>query len=220
MFIFKINRIYIIDNHTWNLFYIYDVANVKIMSIVSDDSVSMDDIESWQNEVDETKKHDLLKKIVTSMKNVINFPEIAHVRDHDTIPFGESGYLIYHSDNIPEYLNWVLCVIKSNDDFRDSWAAIHQLITSDKLDKLAVNIAPLVNATLNPGFLISAEIARFTASLISEYLATKGDVQLGLLCQSLSRAEHYKYGDWKQSGVQDLTRNMTVDYSLFSYTIP
>lgn len=62
MFIFKINRIYIIDNHTWNLFYIYDVANVKIISIVTDDSVSMDDIESWQNEVDETKKHDLLKK--------------------------------------------------------------------------------------------------------------------------------------------------------------
>ncbi|MFJ5162321.1 hypothetical protein ACIP6T_24495 [Pantoea sp. NPDC088449] len=111
----------------------------------------------------------------------------------------------------------MLCVIKNNDEFRADWTEIHALIDSDKTDKLATKIGQIIQMSSSPASMIATEITRFTASLISEYLSKKGDEQLGLLCLSLIREEDYRYGERKFNGAQDLTGNMTVDYSLFSY---
>src|SRR4051812_18552222 len=109
MFYFRINKIKIIDNkERKNILGIFgkDLAEVKLLSFVTTDNTDIPDASAFLNETDSAKKNSILTAMITNIVASRILTTAENVKDNSIITFGDTGYVLYQSKNIPENFSW------------------------------------------------------------------------------------------------------------------
>lgn len=226
MFFFRINKIKITDNMTGRGFLGLgeDKATVQLWSLITNDNMDLPDVSPLISTSSDAKaKEDVVKDILSRVVASRRLTPISNVRDNYTATFGDTGYVLYQHDGIPENFNWQMIAIKLNDKTRDIGNTMLQVVNHQDFKTFSTDSLPKFLGTLgvaNPttlAVIAAAEVGKFVVDIVGSILKNKKDKQLGLLYMSLNKQEHYLHGKRDSQDVRDLTGNMSVDYSIFAF---
>lgn len=218
MFYFRINKVRIIDNRESGfLFFKRDLGEVKLVSLITTSDISFPDIDPFLNETDPEKKKQAAAAMVAQVVSNRILATIDHVKDGQTITFGDTGYVVFQADAIPMDFNWCLIAVEDDGDVRDVGSSTDEVLQNPGFDNFATNLAVLAGAAANPAFAAGVAVAKFVAEIVADNLKKNKDDLAGLLYMSLNRREHYLHGKRDRDHVADLTGNMIIDYSLFGF---
>ncbi|MGL4723000.1 MAG: hypothetical protein ACRCWW_00610 [Scandinavium sp.] len=216
MFYFKINRVRLHDTHSSSLFPWAEKPTINMVSFIVTQTADTVSLDNWIKETDPVKKKTNLDAIINNNIMMVDIPDISVKYNTDaSITFGDTGYLLYRSETIPDDLSWIFLAIKNNDKNRIVWTEIKNTITSSESKTLAQALSVILQA--NPAIDLALAVTRLVAGEAAKHLSTKPDDILGSACQSFIRQQHYPYGERSRDGIPDTTGNMLVDYSLFAY---
>ncbi len=220
MFFFRINKLRILDNMESPKFLGLlgpDIAKVRIISFVTTDNMLLPDMTDFMNTNDNALRKELLK---TSVKQVVGsrvLTEIDNVRDNHVMYFGDTGYVLFHSQTIPEYFDWQFVVYESDKSIRETADMIDDIMNDDEFDVFSNNLLMLIAKEKNPAYAASVAIGKFATKVTLKVASKNQDDMIGIIYMSLNRWEHYPFGERKRDNVPDLTNNMMVDYSIFGF---
>jgi hypothetical protein len=223
MFIFRLNKIVILDNGSIRSgagIFGHDFANVKFLSFVTPGNIALPNLDDFLRETDSARRAAILQPAVAQVVASRDLTEVSRVTDHAVLTFGDVGYTLYEAEHIPDSFNWTFLAIKSNQGFRDTGDAINEVVRDRGFGAFTDGLATLLTTAAgvaNPAYAAGIAIAKFATQIAAQNMMKTGDRELGLVYMSLNRFEHYFHGERKVDNVPDLTRNMTFDYSLFGY---
>lgn len=218
MFFFRLNKITIFDNREGRRFLLFGRsrrAEVKIMSFVTTEHTQLPDLDELANSIDPTEQKRLLEHAVTAVVNSRVLTTVQNVMDDQKITFGDAGYVLYRSDKIPEYFDWLLLVMESDQQSRENAALVQEVLKHPEFDQFSTELISDLVKKSSPGFTAAVKIGKFVADVLVEQGKKNKDDQIGLLYMSLNRWEHYPHLERKRDDVHDMSRNMMVDYSIF-----
>ncbi|MDR1340221.1 MAG: hypothetical protein LBK58_09245, partial [Prevotellaceae bacterium] len=130
--------------------------------------------------------------------------------------FGDSGLVIYTSEQIPDMLNMQLWVIESDADVRQFALDADKVIDSDAFKGLLIAVETALTVT-NPILSGVIGIGTVVANLLRQKLRANKDDLVGYWQTTLNRAEHYPHGARDRQDTADTTGNIQVDYTLFGF---
>lgn len=223
MFYFRLNKVVIFDNGAIKSFlglFGQDFSDVKFLSFITPSDIELPALDDFIRATDPAARAALLARAVKSVIASRELTEVSRITDHAKITFGDTGYVLYESEAIPESFNWTFLAIKSNRGFREKGEHIREILKDPKFGEFSDGLFSTLKggaAAANPAFAAAAALAKFAAQVAAQNMARKGDQQLGLIYMSLNRAEHYPHGERKADDVTDLTNNMRFDYSIFAF---
>jgi hypothetical protein len=219
MFYFRINKVQIFDNHTGKGFLGLgsDKATVQLWSLLVSGNIELPNLDQLLQTNDPQVRNQLVAEIVKTVAASRRLTPIDSVKDNKTIVFGDTGYVLFQSQDIPEDFNWEFIAIKLNDKTRDIGKDILNVVNDKDFGSFADSLPALVGGAVNPAFTAAVEVGKFIFGAVGNILSDKNDKQLGLLYMSLDEQEHYPHGVRNSQDVPDLTGNMLVDYSIFAY---
>jgi hypothetical protein len=219
MFYFRINRLFISDNKENPRYLLFgpDLAQVKIISFVSTENELLPDMSAFIQTNDPAQKRQILKEAVEKVVGSRIYTEIQNVKDHHEMTFGNTGFVLYKSEKIPEDFDWQLIVYESDRKIREHCQLISDIVNDEGFDDFASRLLTLVSGKTNPGLTAAIAIARYAIQITAKEVRENKDDLIGILYTSLNRREHYPHGERKKERVNDLTNNMQIDYSLFGF---
>lgn len=219
MFYFRLNKVQIFDNQTGRGFLGLgsDTATVQLWSLIVNGNIDLPDLGELLQTTDAGKRNEIVAGIVTKVAASRRLTPIDSVKDNKTIIFGDTGYVLFQSKDIPNDLNWEFIAIKLNDKTRDIGAEMLKVVNHKDFDSFANSLPALIGGAINPAFTAAVEVGKFIFNIVGDGLSHKKDKQLGLIYMSLDRMEHYPKGIRNSQDVSDITGNMLVDYSIFAY---
>jgi hypothetical protein len=218
MFYFRINKIKIFDNKEFKIIKKRDLAQVKLISFINTDISGfmpvMDEYIATNNADD---KKTILKNAVAIVANSRILTEIENVKDNHQLIFGDTGYVLFQSKEIPEFFDWQLIAYESDKNIRSKAQMVKDILNHNSFDDFATNIASIAGVMSNPYYAASLAITKYISNVILDILINNNDDMIGILYTSLNRQEHYLHGERKKDDVPDLTNNMLIDYSIFAF---
>lgn len=219
MFYFKINRIKICDNRENPKYLIFgpDLAQLKLISFIATDNTLLPDITEFLKSNDTAQKSLLLKQAVESVVSARIFTEIDNIKDNHILSFGETGYVLYKSEKIPDDIDWQFIAYESDQNIRDNAQMVDDIINDSEFGKFTDNISSLLGSVPNPSLTAAVAISKFAVNVISKVAKQNHDDLIGILYTSLNRRQHYPHGERKRDRVPDLSNNMLIDYSVFGF---
>ncbi|MDR8389521.1 hypothetical protein NC796_00135 [Aliifodinibius sp. S!AR15-10] len=219
MFYFRINRLKIKDNREGRRFIIFgrDLAEVKLFSFISTENVDLPEFDEYFVTNEQARKKEIIKSAVSKVASSRIFTEIENVKDDHILTFGDTGYVLYQTEKIPQDFNWMFLAIESDRKSREIAEDFEKVVEDPEFDKFADNIIGFLSAGPTAPYTFAKEAARFIGKIITKQMKNNKDDLIGILYMSLNRAEHYLHADRKKDGVPDLTNNMYIDYSLFGF---
>ncbi|MFQ5991663.1 MAG: hypothetical protein ACE5NA_04415 [Nitrospiraceae bacterium] len=219
MFYFRINKIKIKDNREAPKFLLFgpDLAEVKLFSFVTTGNVSLPSLDELLSTENEDRKREIIKSAVQQVASSRLFTEIKNIKDNSVMTFGDTGYVLYQSETIPDDLNWSFIAIESDKNVRTLGARMDTVVSHKGFDNFAKNLLKVLAGATIPSYTAAVEIGKFVVSVTAETLKENDDDLIGILYMSLNRREHYLRGERKKDDVWDLTNNMQVDYSIFAF---
>ncbi len=219
MFYFRINKLKIKDNREDPQFLIFgpDKAEVRLVSFIIRDDFSFPDMDELLSSNDEVQKREIIKAATQQVASSRIFTTVENVKDNSVMTFGDTGYVLYQSETIPEDFNWSLIAIESDSDVRKLGKRIEAVVDDDGFDDFASNLLVLLATAANPSYIAGIQITKFIAKAVSDNLKSNKDDLIGILYMSLNRREHYPHLERKRDDVGDLTNNMLIDYSIFGF---
>lgn len=219
MFYFRINRLYISDNRENPKYLLFgpDLAQVKLISFVATENETLPDMSAFIQTNDPVQKKQILKEAVETVIGSRIYTEIQNVKDHHEMTFGNTGYVLYKSEKIPQDFDWQFIVYESDTDIRDNVRLVSDIVNDEGFDNFATRLVTLITGKTNPGLTAAVAIARYAVQITARAAKENKDDLIGILYTSLNRREHYPHGERKKERVNDLTNNMQVDYSLFGF---
>ncbi len=220
MFYFRINKIRIIENMEKPKFlgiFGEDLAQVKIVSFITSDSMQLPDMSQFIITNDVLKKRTILSEAVRQVVNSRVLTTIQNVKDNHIMYFGDTGYVLYSSKNIPNHLDWQLIAYESDRNIEDAALLTETIITNNEFDNFSDNLMVLLKKAKNPGYIAAAAIGKFAAKIIAQIAKNNKDDMIGIMYMSLNRMQHYPHGIRNKINVPDMTNNMYIDYSLFGF---
>lgn len=219
MFYFRINKIKLFDNKTGKGFLGLgsDKATVQLWSLIVNGNIDLPNLEELMKTTDAEKKKQIVADIVKTVAASRRLTPIESVKDSMAAYFGDTGYVLYQSKEIPADFSWQFTAIKLNDKTRDIGTEMMNVINHKDFPGFAKSLPALIGATVSPAFTAAVEVGKFIFGILGNNLAHKKDKQLGLLYMSLNKVEHYPHGVRNSQDVPDLSGNMQVDYSIFAY---
>lgn len=220
MFFFRINKVKIFDNREKKKFlgiFGRDLAQVKFLSFVSTEFSAFPDLSDFLSTNDAAEKKAIIKKGVESVIASRIFTEIQNVKDNHVMTFGDTGFVLYQSETIPEFFDWQFIAFESDERVRDNARMVEDILNDEEFTKFSNNLGSLIAVASNPAFSASVEVTKFALKVISKVAQSNKDDMIGILMMSLNRMEHYPHGERKKDDVPDLTNNMFIDYSLFGF---
>jgi hypothetical protein len=160
------------------------------------------------------RKEKLLEAVLTEAERFSQSQrlEICGVKDNQSLLFGESGFVTYQSNRIPDRLDVQLWVIESNSDVREFAIDADTVLESEAFKRL-LSVLKVTNPV--PGATIS--IGGVVTQLLRKKLIASKDALAGYWQTSLNREEHYPHGARDRQDVPDTTGNILVDYTLFGF---
>lgn len=214
MFYLKINRVRIKNTDTPMLFPHSKGPVIDMLSIASTDVTGGLDVESWLSETDANKRTQLHAAVGQAAVVPIMSTQLIY-NTNASIVFGDTGYVVFNHQDIPENINWIFLAIKSNERRRQLWGSVQQELSEQRSDKL---IEQAITAfSLNPAAAFGLAVCGLLARIIVKKLAAEPDEILGMSSQSFIRVRDYPYGERTRDGVPDTSGNMLLDYSLFGF---
>jgi hypothetical protein len=216
MFYFKLNKIYIDKNREDGFLFERDEAEVELWSIVATNNTSLPSMGDFLAANSTSQRREIAKMLVQDFIALKEVNQIDHVKDDHEMLFGNTGYVIYQSEQVPDDLNWNLIAIDIDQEERDRGELIEALVDTPEFDELTTKLESVTAAVPNPTFRAAVAVGNFVAKGITKKLQRSGDDLIGCLLMSLNRQEHYQNGKRKEKDVPDLTENMKVDYALYT----
>jgi len=220
MLYFRLNKVKILSNREKGfLFFNKDRAEVKLFSFVTTDNTDLPELANLNFSSKEEDRRRIIKATVEHCVSARTFVEIRHVKDNQSLFFGDTGYVLYQAEPIPNDFNWIFLGIESDKGAREFGDFLDDTVKNDNFRKFSRNILPLLRkkASVNPATTAGYLAATYIASVIAERMKKNKDDLIGILYMSLNRIEHYPHCFRKRDDVPDLTQNMFVDYVLFGY---
>jgi hypothetical protein len=211
-FAFRINKIKILKNREWGK------GEVKLLSFVTGKDVNLPPLDDLQRTTDTSKKKRLIKAATQSVLSAKVFMRIDNIQDGHKMTFGDTGYALYTTDNIPVSFNWSLLAFELDEDINAIGQQIDDVVNKPEFDGFIDNVLTLTAAAANPAAAAGVAIAKFVFGVVTKAMIKKVDDQIGIVYQSFNRFEHYPHGERKKDDVPDLSNNMFVDYSIFGTT--
>ena len=223
MFYFRINRLFIYDNKEGKRFlglFGPDTAEIKMISFVATEHSQLPDMTEFLQTTDENKRKQIMQSAVEQVVSARVINEVENIKDHREVTFGNTGYVLYSSENIPESFDWQFIVYESDKSIRDAAQTIQDIVSHKEFDSFVTNIASLAKNAANPALAAAIAIGKYAIKVTTELAKKNKDDLIGVLYTSLIREEHYPHGERKVDRCWDLTRNMQVDYSVFGFEKP
>jgi hypothetical protein len=224
MFFFRINKIKIFDNKERRKFlgiFGKDLAQVKLISFVNTDIAGqLPDLEEFIATNSAERKKAILQNAVSQIANRRILTPIENVKDNHQLFFGDTGYVLFQSETIPNFFDWQFIAYESDRNVRDTAETITDVVNDSKFDGFVSNLGTLLKTAAAPTLVATAEITKFIINVMGNIAKKNKDDLIGILYMSLNRQEHYLHGERKRDDVPDLTNNMLIDYSIFGYENP
>lgn len=217
MFYFRLDRIFIHDNGVNRLFKKLDKANVQIYSFITTGDDSLPALNGFTKAKTKEEQTQMIIEAVAQVMTSRIFTPIENIKDEHELTFGDTGIVLYQSEVIPDDFNWQLVVIGSKEKVRTQAQMLKDVMEHESFDGFLSNIFMLLSTAINPAVTAGVEIGKYLTSFILSQYANKQDDQLGIVYQSWNRQEHYSHGKRFKDGVNDLTKNMVYDYSMFGF---
>lgn len=216
MFFFRLNRILIHSNFRRALLKKRDKADVEIYCFVTSGDNPLPALKGLTAAIEEDKRNSMIKKAVQQALESRVLTPIENVKDEHVLTFGDTGFVIYDADKIPDDFHFQMVIIGNRSKQRDTAKMLIDLEKDPELGSLIKSAGNLIGS-VNPAVAIGSEIGKYLTKFILRQYANKEDDQLGLVYQSWNRMEHYPHGERKRDGNKDLTGNIEYDYSLFGF---
>ncbi len=220
MFYFRIDRIKIFDNkESPSILGLFgsDLAQVKLISFVTTDAGQLPDMTNYLATNDESQRKKFLKEAVSQVVSTRVLTTIDNVKDGHIMTFGDTGYVLFKSDKIPDSLDWQFIAYESDNNIRKVAQMTKDIINDSSFDTFSNNLAVVIGTVINPAYTAAVEIGKFAINVIGDIARKNEDDMIGILYMSLDRIQHYPHGIRNRSGIPDITNNMLVDYSIFGY---
>ncbi|MBI4133574.1 hypothetical protein HY478_03095 [Candidatus Uhrbacteria bacterium] len=190
-------------------------AQVRFYSFVADERLSLPELNALVEAASPEEKRATIrgaaKKILDGWESV----EVRNVEANHIFRFGDTGRILYRSQAIPQYLDWIMLVIENDDDVRNLGGNIDKVLPDSRADSLAANIMTLAAVAATPQTAAAIAVAKALIRGITFLLKNNENDQLGLVEQSFVRELHYPDGKRTRAAVPDLTGNMWYDYTIF-----
>jgi hypothetical protein len=167
---------------------------------------------------DEQRKEILLNAVQTEVDRLAQSCTLAidRVKDNQSLLFGDSGLVIFQSEQIPDMLNMQLWVIESDEDVRQFTLDADKVIDSDAFKGLLIAVETALTVT-NPVLSGVIGLGAVVANMLRQKLRANKDDLVGYWQLTLNRAEHYPHGARDRQDTADTTGNILVDYTLFGF---
>lgn len=221
MFFFRVNKITIFHNREarkiLGLFGKRRKAEIRILSFVTTEFTELPNLSDLNKTTDPAAQKRIIEQAVASVVGSRQLTTVENVGTNHKLTFGDTGYVVYQSEKIPDHLDWLLLVLEDDTDVRDDAKMVQAIVGHPEFGDLSNNLIGAISkgALANPAFAVASEIGKFAVNLLTEKGKKNKDDQVGLMYLSLNRPEHYPFGERKKDDVPDLTGNILVDYSLF-----
>ncbi|OQY00452.1 MAG: hypothetical protein B6I20_08700 [Bacteroidetes bacterium 4572_117] len=196
MFFFRINKLKIIDNKELPSFlgiFGPDIAQVKLVSFVTTDNMSLPDMSEFLKSNDKEVRKNILKASVAQVVDARILTMVENIKDNHIMYFGDTGYVLYNSETIPEHFNWQFVVYESDKAIRDTAMMVEDIINDDEFDTFTDNLSTLITGSTNPAYLASVAIGKFATKVILKVAGKNKDDMIGIIYMSLNRWEHYPF---------------------------
>ncbi len=220
MFFFRINKLRIVDNKEKPKYlglFGPDIAQIKIISFVTTDNMALPDMTEFLQTNDPIQRKNVLKAAVSQVVESRILTMVDNIKDNHIMFFGDTGYVLYHSKNIPEHFDWQFVVYESDKSLRDTALMIEDIVNDEEFDNFTTNLSTLIMGAVNPAYTASVAIGKFATKVTLKIASKNDDDMIGIVYMSLNRWEHYPFGERKKDDVPDMTNNMLIDYSIFGF---
>jgi len=223
MFYFRIDRVRFLDNGGIKSglgIFGHDFARVKFLSFITPSNQNVPQLDKWLRTNDPASKQTALEKLVRRTLSTRELTEVDRVQDNVPVSFGDTGLVLYETEDIPEAFTWTFVAVRSELDVREAAADVNEILSEPAFASFSSSVLGLIqagSAVVNPAYAAGIEVAKFVAQTGARRLMKKGDRQLGAVTVSFIRPEHYPAGVRESHDARDMTGNMFFDYTIFGY---
>lgn len=179
--------------------------------------MSLPDMTDFLATDDSEIKKNILKAAVAQVVDARVLTMVENVKDNHVMYFGDTGYVLYKSKEVPDYFDWQLVVYESDTAIRDTALMVEDIVNDDEFDSFSENLVKLISGTKNPAYMAAVAIGKFASKITLKIASKNKDDMIGIVYMSLNRWEHYPFGERKKDDVPDMTNNMLIDYSIFGF---
>lgn len=165
---------------------------------------------------DESLKKELIKSAIEKVVSSRIMMPIEKFKDNQSVYFGDTGYLVHNSTEIPEDLNWMFMAIELDNKTRSNSELLSSILTEENISE-AMDIVSALSAVSNPVATAITKLVTLLGKQITTVFKNDRDDQAGLFLASFIRKVHYINGKRDREDVPDLTSNMFLDYTIFAF---
>jgi len=192
-----------------------NTAEVNFWSFANDGMLSLPGLETLLSDTEPASQRDRVREMAKFVLNKWEGIQVQNVKAGHFFNFGDTGKVLFRSEKIPDYFDWIFLAIEDDTDVRELGENIDTILPDDQIDSLAKNIITIAAASVTPQAVAAIAIAKALVRGVTYFMKNDKNDQLGLVEQSFIRELHYPNGKRTSAGNTDLTRNMMYDYTIF-----
>ena len=181
MYVFRINQFKIHKNRELGQ------AEVVITSFVTtDDASNLPNLSELSQISDPVARRALVARAANQVISSRELTRVDHVKDGHVFTFGDTGFALHRSTEIPDEIHWALLVWEDDSDVRDVGTFIEDVLEDADLDELGGKLIDTITRTAaaaTPAKLYF-DVAKFVTGRVAKALKENKDDQVGVLYQS------------------------------------
>lgn len=212
MFYIKLNKIKILNNREF-----LGKGEVQIMSFITTGNEQLPQLQGFYKAMNQKEKEEWTRSMVETVLGWRILTPVYKIRDHHQLFFGDTGFVVFKSETIPEDFNWQLLAIELDEKTRQNADLAEMICSKENNHSKIINFIQNHPGGLNPIPGVVNLIIEIVARALPKVFKNDRDDQIGLFIASLNRKEHYPHGCRDRQDVPDLSGNMFVDYTIFGF---
>lgn len=191
-------------------------GEIQFMSFINHSEDSFPNLNEFINTNDATLKKEIVANAIKMVVTSRILMQIDKVKNNSEITFGDTGYIVYESNEIPKDFSWQLIGIENDAKYRDNAELLNSILTDTNITTITDGLSLLANAG-NPLNGALVELSKLVIKTIITMVKKNRDDQVGYFLSSFIELLDYPNGIRDRINVSDLTGNMHVDYSIFGF---
>jgi len=211
MFYLRINKVKILNNRE-----AIGKGEIQLMSFVTKGESDFPMLKDFFDTNDENVKKEIIKQAVSKVISSRIMMPIHKFKDNQQVYFGDTGYILHKSEEIPDDLNWMFLAFELDSNTRNNAELISSILTDENISTVTNSIASLASIS-NPITEAVTKLTTFVGEAVTTIFKNDKDDQAGFFLASFIKELHYQNGKRDRQDVPDLTGNMFVDYTIFAF---
>lgn len=172
---------------------------MELTSFITTDEAQLPQLDELLPTSNPQRKKELFAAAVTYVVGSRRMTTIQNVTDNHEMTFGNTGYVLYQSDRIPNDFNWILLAVESDQDMREIGEDLESVIHHPIIDQVITRTLSQAIATANPSYSVAIAVGKFVTQMVFDRKRTNKDDIIGILYTSLNCFEHYRHGKRKKT---------------------